>query len=161
MLSIEVARLFFHGADQRIKIQGLLMMDSLCPWAPQYRNRGRIRPSYRSTTSDAVKEKVNDSFDNARQMILDWPQPEPFSIPPAVMLRAAESMSIKNSPDGIEKSRCCRGCASSLPDLTNIEEIHWPARVLVRSKEGSPAARVHCSDHSEGLLATQFVHGGP
>ena len=49
-----------------------------------------------------MKEKVNRSFDNAREMILEWDRPPAFDAPPAIMIRATDAMTSENSPDGVQ-----------------------------------------------------------
>ncbi|KAF2158325.1 hypothetical protein M409DRAFT_38329 [Zasmidium cellare ATCC 36951] len=98
MLSIEVARLLRQSG--RIGVQGLLMIDSICPWSSNYKSRGRVRPTYRKNTSDAVKAKVNRSFDNARDLLHEWARPPTFEAPPAVMIQASDALTRQNLPDG-------------------------------------------------------------
>ncbi|KAK4892681.1 hypothetical protein LTR49_028564, partial [Elasticomyces elasticus] len=100
MIALEVARLLQD--DARLSVVGLLMIDSYCPWSTSHRNRGRVRPSYRVTTSEKTKEKVNRCFDAAREMILSWDRPPAFSPPPTVLIRATETMPLANSPDGLQ-----------------------------------------------------------
>nr|POF17639.1 non-reducing polyketide synthase dhc5 [Quercus suber] len=100
MISFEISRLL--QGDAHLRIQGIVMIDSVCPWSPFYASRGRVRPSFRPTTTEFMKARVNTSFDHARAMIREWPQPEKFPVPPTVLIRATEPMPIENSPDGVQ-----------------------------------------------------------
>nr|POF11460.1 orsellinic acid synthase [Quercus suber] len=100
IISFEIARLLQD--DAHLRIQGIVMIDSVCPWSPFYAARGRVRPTFRPTTSEIMKAKVISSFDHALDMIREWPQPEKFPAPPTVLIRATEPMPIENSPDGVQ-----------------------------------------------------------
>ena len=104
MIALEVCRIL-ASSEYKISVLGLLMIDSVCPWAKAHPGSGRIRPSFRPTTKQAVKDKVVASFENASRMISEWKQPVAFTLPPAAMIRATETMPIANSSDGLQPSK--------------------------------------------------------
>lgn len=103
MLSLEVARIL--GEETRIRVIGLVMIDSVCPFSNAYRSRGRVRPSFQATTSEAMKTSVTQCFDSARDMILSWQRPAHFDAPTAVLIRATDDMTLDNAPDGVPAIR--------------------------------------------------------
>lgn len=108
MLALEVCRILASSRSTTTTI-GLLMIDSRCPWDETRKGSGRIQPSFQSTTSQTMKDKVTASFANAGRMIREWEKPAPFALPPAAMIRATEALPSANSLDGFQPSRDCDG----------------------------------------------------
>lgn len=94
MISLEVARLL--QASGSVRVVGILLIDSMCPWSEVFRARATVasshRPVYRPTTSEKTKAKIDRCFDAARSMILSWDRPPAFKPPTAVLIRALEEM---------------------------------------------------------------------
>jgi hypothetical protein len=75
-----------------------------------------------------MKDKVNRSFDNARDLILDWQKPPPFDAPPAVMIRATDPMTVQNLPDGVQPTSTPDGFMgwSEYPSLQFVSVLTVP-----------------------------------
>jgi hypothetical protein len=103
LISFEVAHVLASNPD--IHVLGLLIIDSFCPWAKARTSYGRVQPIFLSTTTQAMRDKVITSFDNARHMILEWDQPPNFTPPPAAMIRAMDEIRLVHFSDELQPSR--------------------------------------------------------
>lgn len=89
IIAVEIARLL-DEAPADIKIAGILMVDSFCPWAKGPWTSQPAQPRFRSTTTEKMKELTLTAFKHAREMITSWEKPAEFQAPPVVMIQAEE-----------------------------------------------------------------------
>ncbi|KAG8631792.1 hypothetical protein KVT40_000932 [Elsinoe batatas] len=94
MIALQMAHLLATTPDSKLQVKGLLFIDTPCPRypAPKGKTVASSPPSFASTTSQAMRDKITKCMDNSRALIADWSLPafRDTKPPPAVLLKSKE-----------------------------------------------------------------------
>ncbi|KAF2225407.1 Alpha/Beta hydrolase protein [Elsinoe ampelina] len=94
MIAVQIAHLLATTPESTLHIKGLLFIDTPCPRYPSPKGKtvASAPPSFASTTSQAMRDKIAKCMGNSRSLVVDWSLPafRDTKPPPTVLLKSKE-----------------------------------------------------------------------